>query len=52
LEVAIELPDFAAYGFADIDAGFEEGDGQFGLSLASKKFADIAEEESFFGTGT
>jgi hypothetical protein len=40
---AIEGADFAADGFADIDAGFEEGDGQFGLVAIVEELADVAE---------
>jgi hypothetical protein len=52
LQVRVESAQVAAYGFADIDAGFEEGDGEFGLGLAVEESADVAEEDSFFGTGT
>jgi hypothetical protein len=38
------VADFAPDGFADIDAGFEEGDGQFGLVAIVEELADVAEE--------
>jgi hypothetical protein len=52
LEVGVEAADVAANGFAHIDAGFEEDDGEFGLAWIVEEFADVAEEEGFFGTGT
>jgi hypothetical protein len=52
LEVGAEAANVAANGFAHIDAGFEEDDGEFGLGLAVEEFADVAEEEGFFGAGT